>query len=214
MSLQLEINAQEAVEAARNHINRIDKKTASALRNAVNATTTVVKNAMIASAKERYTKTEKCVFSSKSVRVQKPKQGKFTSKIYTKGPRRALLKHDVTPNRQKKNATYSARVLATSSRTALYGNREESKPFIVKFQSGHRALVRRMHNEIYAGNGLRERIRKGWDTMAIREFYTVSVAQMAEQVMSEESAQQLFNRTINEKFKEQVQKMIEGKAKK
>lgn len=189
--IDINIGAADQILVVERMLGELRGKAPSTLRDAVNATAKEMKVRLHEQAKEVYV--SKKINYKKNIKIHKANIAKLTARLHTSGERTALSKHKVSPGRlahgKGRPRQYKAKVLQSSSLEVMRNG--DLKSFLVKFESGHRALVQKDPKGIskrknsdegkYTPEGAKKRIEKYGkkaDMTRIVEQKALSVAEM------------------------------------
>lgn len=178
-AINVSIDATDQLDEVERMLGDMKKKAPSTLRNAVNATARKMRTQLHQQAKKVYVTKE---YNYKNeMEIRKASTSTLTARIRTSGERTALSKHKVSPERlahgKGRPKKYKAKVLRQSTLTVMQDG--DLKSFLVRFKSGHLALVQRNPKEEYENPD--ERIKQyglGADLSRIVEKRTLSIAEM------------------------------------
>lgn len=177
--IDISIDAADQLLIVERMLGDLKGKAPSTLRNAVNATAKKMRTQLHQQAKKVYVTKE---YNYKSeVEIRKATISTLTARLRTSGERTALSKHKVSPQRlahgKERPKQYKAKVLKKSKLEAMRNG--NLKAFLVRFKSGHLALVQRNPAEQYDDPS--ERLKKygmGADISRIVEKRSLSIAEM------------------------------------
>lgn len=177
--IDISIDAADQILVVERMLGDLKGKAPSTLRNAVNATARKMRTQLHQQAKKVYVTKE---YNYKSeVEIRKATISTLTARLRTSGERTALSKHKVSPQRlahgKGRPKQYKAKVLKKSTLEVMRDG--DLKSFLVRFESGHLALVQRNPKEEY--DHPEERIKqygKGADLSRIVEKRSLSIAEM------------------------------------
>lgn len=178
-AINVSIDATDQLAEVERMLGDMKKKAPGTLRNAVNATARKMRTQLHQQAKKVYVTKE---YNYKNeMEIRKASTSTLTARIRTSGERTALSKHKVSPERlahgKGRPKQYKAKVLRQSTLTVMQDG--DLKSFLVRFKSGHLALVQRNPKEEYDNPD--ERIKQyglGADLSRIVEKRTLSIAEM------------------------------------
>lgn len=178
-AINVSIDATDQLAEVERMLGDMKKKAPGTLRNAVNATARKMRTQLHQQAKKVYVTKE---YNYKNeMEIRKASISTLTARIRTSGERTALSKHKVSPERlahgKGRPKQYKAKVLRQSTLTVMQDG--DLKSFLVRFKSGHLALVQRNPKEEYDNPD--ERIKQyglGADLSRIVEKRTLSIAEM------------------------------------
>ena len=178
-AINVSIDATDQLAEVERMLGDMKKKAPGTLRNAVNATARKMRTQLHQQAKKVYVTKE---YNYKNeMEIRKASTSILTARIRTSGERTALSKHKVSPERlahgKGRPKQYKAKVLRQSTLTVMQDG--DLKSFLVRFKSGHLALVQRNPKEEYDNPD--ERIKQyglGADLSRIVEKRTLSIAEM------------------------------------
>ena len=178
-AINVSIDATDQLAEVERMLGDMKKKAPGTLRNAVNATARKMRTQLHQQAKKAYVTKE---YNYKNeMEIRKASTSTLTARIRTSGERTALSKHKVSPERlahgKGRPKQYKAKVLRQSTLTVMQDG--DLKSFLVRFKSGHLALVQRNPKEEYDNPD--ERIKQyglGADLSRIVEKRTLSIAEM------------------------------------
>lgn len=177
--IDIQINAKEQIAVVEKMLGNMKGKAPDTMRNAINATARKMRTRLSQQAKKTYVTKE---YDYKNeIEIRKASVSTLTAKLHASGERTALSKHKVSPQRlangKGRPKQYKAKVLKQSKMEVMRDG--DLKSFLVRFKSGHLALVQRHPSEEYEDPS--ERIKKygkGADISRIVEKRTLSVAEM------------------------------------
>lgn len=178
--ITVDVNPGNYLTVIENMLGNLRGKAPNTLRNAVNAVVKEMKNRMVEQARETYA--TKAILK-KDVRIRRASGSNYTAKLQSKNYRLGTAKFKVSPGRlakgKRRPKQYEAKVLQSSSMEVMkYGN---LKAFLVRFSSGHKALVQRDPSKRYGESKASDRKTKYGkyaDMTAIVEKKGPSVAEM------------------------------------
>lgn len=178
-AINVSIHAEDQIAEVERMLGDLKGKAPGTLRNAVNATARKMRTQLHQQAKKVYV-TKAYSYKSEIV-IGKATISTLTARLRTSGERTALTKHKVSPERlahgKNRPKQYKAKVLKQSTLETMRDG--DLKSFLVRFQSGHLALVQRHPSETYDDPA--ERIKKygrGADLSRIVEKRALSIAEM------------------------------------
>lgn len=178
-AINVSIDATDQLAEVEKMLGDMKNKAPGTLRNAVNATARKMRTQLHQQAKKVYVAKE---YNYKNeIEIRKATTSTLTAKLRTSGERTALTKHKVSPMRlahgKGRPKQYKAKVLRQSTLEVMRDG--DLKSFLVRFKSGHLALVQRNPKEEY--DNPEERIKKygaGADLSRIVEKRSLSIAEM------------------------------------
>ena len=178
-AINISIHAEDQIAEVERMLGDLKGKAPSTLRNAVNATARKMRTQLHQQAKKVYV-TKAYSYKSEIV-IRKATVSTLTARLRTSGERTALAKHKVSPERlahgKNRPKQCKAKVLKQSTLETMRDG--DLKSFLVRFRSGHLALVQRHPSETYDDPA--ERIKKygrGADLSRIVEKRALSIAEM------------------------------------
>lgn len=178
-AIQVSIDATDKITEVEKLLGDMKQKAPHTLRNAVNSTARKMRKQLHKRAKEVYI--TKNYAYSKEMRLKNATISSLTARLSTSGERTPLSKHKVSPQRlahgRGRPKQYQAKVLRQSAMKVMQEG--DLKSFLVRFQSGHIALVQRNPQKTYQNSG--ERIKRygmSVDLSRIEEKKTISIAEM------------------------------------
>ena len=202
-------------KAVQEKLGDLYQYTPNVLRNAANNTARRVRDQLLEGARERYAESDEALLSAKQVKIRRAREGESTAWIYSKGTLQALSKFYVAPKIPQKNVVASAHVLEDTYPRQFLGRAGESKAFVVRFDSGHIALVRRMEGQEYIDGKVKTARRiLGMDLTRIQEFRTVSVPTMLKHPEVVGQTKETFHTIMVEEVEKQITKFLKKGAKK
>lgn len=164
-----------ALSEIKNRLGLYDKKAPQVLKNAVNATAREIQGKLAKKAQQTYA--VKTARFKKNAKLTKATTGNPVAYITATGAREPLS--DFQTRKHAGGASAKAKVLKAGGLKNMTAPKSGLKAFMVAFDSGHIAVVRRYPGEKYSNAGkVADRQAKGWDMTAIREFTAASVPYM------------------------------------
>jgi hypothetical protein len=176
------------------------EKAPLALKNAVNATARDAKKDLAAKAKETYA--VKAPRFKKAIAQKNATKTKPVAILKITGEANALSDFKYKPH--EGGASARGKLYKASSLSSLALN-DKLKAFVVKFKSGHVAVVRRDPPLRYT-RGLAERKRVGGDRTKLKEFYSPSIPRM---IGNEAKVYGVVKPNIQENLQKNIQKQID-----
>ena len=164
---------QEEIGNLTRRLDGCREKIPEALKNAVNDTARDAKKDLANKAAETYA-VKKANFKRAIKQENATKSSPLATLVIT-GKANALTDFRYSTNRGEKSA--KGKLLKARSLKDLTEKRRRLKAFVVKFKSGHVAVVRREPSESYT-RGLEERQRKKLDTAKLREYLAPPIPRM------------------------------------
>nr|DAN92298.1 MAG TPA: minor tail protein Z [Caudoviricetes sp.] len=164
----------DATQLERIHLRlmHMNKQAPSVLKKALNATARDAKTDLAKKAKETYA--VRAPRFKKAIGQKNATNSKLVATLKITGKSTALA--DFTHKAHAGGASARAKLYKGGTLKDLSLN-DKLKAFVVKFKSGHEAVVRRDPPNRYT-RGLAERIRTGGDRTKLKEFYSPSVPRM------------------------------------
>lgn len=223
--IDISIDAADQILTVEKMLGDLKGKTPGTLKNAVNATARKMRTQMAQRAKKVYVSKE---FDYKTeMEIKKASISKLTAKLHASGERTALSKHKVSPDRlahgKGRPKHYKAKVLKKSKLEVMRDG--DLKSFLVRFSSGHVALVQRdpegKPNEReeqrgkYTPDGAEKRIKKygrSADMTRIVEKKALSVAEMLGSPEVYGVVENGMGSLLQQEIENFVKKTIDGKA--
>ncbi|MBQ9090935.1 MAG: hypothetical protein IJY52_01530 [Anaerotignum sp.] len=189
--IDISINATDQLAEVERMLGNLSKKAPSTLKSAVNSTAKKMKERLHEQAKTTYASRQ--INYKKNIKIRRATVSTLTARLHTSGERTAMSKHKVSPTRlahgKGRPKQYRAKVLQSSPMTVM--KQGDLKSFMIKFSSGHKALVQKdpegdPHRREgtkgqYTPDGAAKRIKKygrGADMTRIVEKKALSIAEM------------------------------------
>lgn len=141
----------------------LQRKAPNALRNAVNQTARRYRDEVQKRVQSEFVIAKKSMVSKNNLmKIRQAKVSDMTAVLTSKGEMSELMQFEAKPKKvtndyKRKPKSYSARVLSDSSLKELNGN---PKPFVVRFKSGHVAMVARVPGKRMQTNPEKEFMKK------------------------------------------------------
>ena len=170
------------------------------LSKAINSAVNRAKKNVVKDVTDRYAVDGKEL--QKAIRSKRSKPAKLSGQVTVQGGRLALSKFLTDPMEPEGNRPkfYSAAVLKSDGFKPLTGGNEYSKGFLVRFESGHKAMVER-----------RTGTKNGAGREKLLERMGLSFPEMAGQRDVAQSIQEEAYRLLQQQIDKQVKKAMEGK---
>lgn len=175
-------------------------KAPQVLKNAVNATARDAKKDLAKKAKETYA--VKSPRFQKAIGMKNATAAKPTATLIITGQSNALSDFRYKAHGGGASARGKLYNASTLKDLSLNG---KLKAFVVKFKSGHVAVVRRDPPLLYT-RGLAERKRTGGDRTKIKEFYSPSIPRM---IGNEAKVYGIVRPNIEDNLQKNIQKQID-----
>lgn len=143
----IRVEVDQALQRITKQLDGVWYKAPSVLKDAANATGKYAMKRLIKTSEKRYDYREDETRLADHLRRKSASYANPFSVIKVKGNMNALTKFHVSPmtlaHGSSRPGVYAAHVLKGHSDKSLEGNKDKSKAFVVKFQSGHIAVVQR-----------------------------------------------------------------------
>ena len=197
-----------ALKDIQERLGAMKSKAPAVLKTAVNQTARQVQSKLASTAKEKYA--VKAPKFKQSMKRKNATNSNPTAIITATGKRIALS--GFAHRKESGGESAKAKMLKTGSLKEMGSKKAGAKAFVVTFDSGHVAVVRRYPGEEYSNSGKRaEREAKHWDTTAIKEFAAASVPFMLGNKYRVYGAlEPEFESMLDANIDKQIQKLLFG----
>lgn len=179
------------------------------LKNAANAAARRAKKDLVEKAEEVYALKEPDF--EKSIRLQRATKSKPWATLIIEGAAKQLVDFDYEANSGAEGA--KGKLLNAGGMKDLTEKTRELKGFVVRFKSGHVAVVRREPNERYTNpDKLADRRKKKLDTSKLRVYYSPSVVHMLgnkKDVFGK--VEPKIQENLHKKIEKQIEKILRGR---
>ena len=213
--IDVRMDAADRITEIEQMLGDLKGKAPGTLRNEVNAAARKSRTRLHQQAKKVYVSKE--YHYKNELQIRKATISTLTARLRTSGERTALSKHKVSPVRlahgKDRPKQYKAKVLKQSSLEAIRDG--DLRSFLVRFKSGHLALVQRNPKEKYEYP--EKRIQKygfGADLSRIVEKRSLSIAEMLGSEKVYGVVEPEMGDLLQKEMERFVQKTIDREAKK
>lgn len=180
----IHIDVQDDLKKLTKQLDGVAYKAPTVLKDAANATGKYAMRQMKKTSEKRYDYQKEEARLSLHLKRKSATYANPFSVITAEGAMNPIVSFHVTPMRlahgSARPGAYAAHVLNGKSDEAIQEGKGKSKAFLVKFRSGHVALMRRVYGKTYENPA--ERKKKKLDTTKIEEVKTVSPVHMGSKV--------------------------------
>jgi hypothetical protein len=206
----IEIDTDAEIAAIIAKLNKLPDMIAapSILKNALNATARKVRRQMVKDAEGHYAIKDKGILKDESEgapKVLNASASDLTATVFSKGPMQDIMSFMTSPNTETGAA--AAQVLSSGSMKPL--ELGELKAFVVKFASGHVAIVQRRPPAEYSkGRDARaEKYGEGADMTKIKKLLSPSVPHMLGNEEVRAQAEKLTYAILQAEIQKRIEKV-------
>lgn len=209
----LQVDADASIEKMVQRLDNLQKMvdTPKVVAAAINSAARSTKNKIVKDTKERYATANDSVYSyssSSALKVDAATGGDLTATLHSSGSMQEIMDFDSKPNSGTSAA--AAHVLSSSGMKSLEHN--GLKAFLVRFSSGHKAIVQRVPGETYTSAGASKRAQK-WgaksDMTRIEKLLSPSAPQMFGNPDTVDPALERASELLDKQMEKQIEKALE-----